>query len=638
MKQRIENIDNETKHLLMTGQVIYGLSSTIKELIENSIDAKASCIEVNFRKKGFSFIEVIDNGTGLSEDNYELFAKMHATSKIKDYYEIRNLKTYGFRGEAISSICASSKLVVITKTDGMSIGYRIEYDKDGNINKKEPVPRTKGTSVIVSDILNTLPVRQSEWQRNSKLEFRKALAVVCSYALCCNNVKIVCRSDCSGVLKVLFSTQGSGTLLRSIEDVYGVKTTTNIFPFSFNMPERNLICSGMVSDVGCGRNSTDQQFCFVNQRPVFITDLSRRINKAYREHGARDYPIVFLNLFLPTDSYDINITPDKKTILFFEEDSIFSFIQKSFSMFWEERKPTITFIKEESKIILNTESPLNLKKEEKIFNEQEKENKKVFVSENVLKTPVSIKEKQNPLPVFSVSKSSIEVSIDKKSSNSNENTNFNEFSTKNLKEDPVDVKNIENKKTIKKEDIEKLIVIGQFNRGFILVCLSNGLYILDQHAVDERINFEKYMKELRIDQQELINPIAVDLSIDEEVFVMENIELIRKGKFFVEIIEENQPTKKIIIKKMPVVYKHVFVEKDFCEFVGYLRNFSNEKGSVVIPRTNRIIASLACRRSIMIGDSLTKEKMKELIKKLSKLENPWSCPHGRPTIRFLMDI
>lgn len=662
----------------MTGQIVHGLSSIVKELIENSIDAKSTCIEVKFRKRGLEGIEVVDNGIGLLEEDYDLFAKIHATSKITGYDEIKKLETYGFRGEAISSICSMSNLTIITKTEKAEFGHRVEYNIDGSIKSKGIASRSRGLSVVVSNILHTLPVRYTEWQRNNKHEFRKALAVVYSYALCCEKTKFICKSDCGGVFKVLFSTQGTGSLLRNIENIYGIKIATALLSFSFSFPEKSLLCTGMVSDVGYARGSTDQQFYFVNKRPVFLLELGRKINKAYREHGVKGYPTMFLEITIPTDKYDINITPDKKTILFMDENVVFSFIEKSFFKFWEERKPSISVEKENKTLFETFSIQKNIQKEKPIEKKQEmssvsieKENEtlpKVSVQKNIQEKELIQKteemssvfaEKENEtLPEASVQSTEKEESTESKQekeymqvSLQTENVLKTPVSINNKQvqktEEPVsmfynevsvDTENKENMGAIKKEDISSLCIVGQFNRGFILACFSNGLYVLDQHAVDERINFEKYTQRLKIEQQELIKKIVVNLSIEEEVFVMESIELINKSMFLIEIDEKSPPTKRITIKKVPIIYKHTLLEKDFYEFVDYLRSFTDKTQEPVIPRTNRIIASMACRSSIMIGDVLTREKMRELIKDLSMLKNPWSCPHGRPTVRFLKKI
>ncbi|XP_023213583.1 mismatch repair endonuclease PMS2-like, partial [Centruroides sculpturatus] len=188
----IQAIDKDSVHNICSGQVILTLSSAVKELIENSLDAGATNIEVRTKEYGSELIEVIDNGSGVKEKNFKELTLKHYTSKIKDFHDISSLRTFGFRGEALSSLCALSNITITTRSKTVTVGTRLEYDHSGLLIKQSPVPRQVGTTVSVQHLFATLPVRHKEFMNNLRREFNKMIQLITAYCLICTNVRLSC--------------------------------------------------------------------------------------------------------------------------------------------------------------------------------------------------------------------------------------------------------------------------------------------------------------------------------------------------------------------------------------------------------------------------------------------------------------
>lgn len=302
---KIQRIDKAAIHRICSGQVVLDLAAAVKELVENSLDAGATNIEIRLKEYGAVLIEVADNGSGISPDNYQGLTLKYHTSKISEFSDLQSLSSFGFRGEALSSLCALSNVSVTTRTKEEAIGTRLDYDHSGAITSQQSVARAVGTTVAVAKLFAPLPVRHKEFTRNIRREYGRLLSILQAYALIAKGVRIVCTNQVgkSGRSTVI-QTQGSGSVKDNVITVFGIKTAACLEPLELSAMDvggQSVKVEGFVSKpgAGCGRASGDRQFFYVNGRPVDLPKISRLLNELYRSFNSTQCPMAVLNIMLP---------------------------------------------------------------------------------------------------------------------------------------------------------------------------------------------------------------------------------------------------------------------------------------------------------------------------------------------------
>ena len=320
------------------------LAGAVKELVENALDAGATNIEVRLRDHGQESVEVVDNGCGVKSDDLAMMTKKYATSKIRHFEDLDALASFGFRGEALSSLCALGDLCVTTRTADDDTATRVEYDAEGDVRHRGVVARSVGTTVSVQNVFARLPVRRKELARNVKREYGKLLHILQAYALVNPEVRIVCSHQGKGKnapRQTVLNTQGGGSLRHSVATVFGHKTVSAMLEVSENLGEGcGVQMVGMVSKAspGCGRGAGDRQFFFVNGRPVDLPKAARVCNETYRQYNqttsGTPFPCVVLDLRLPTDAYDVNVTPDKRKVLLHGESKVLAGFRAALEKIW----------------------------------------------------------------------------------------------------------------------------------------------------------------------------------------------------------------------------------------------------------------------------------------------------------------
>ncbi|XP_039630904.1 mismatch repair endonuclease PMS2 [Polypterus senegalus] len=352
--QVIKPIDRQSVHQICSGQVVLNLATAVKELVENSIDAGATNIEVKLKDYGVELIEVSDNGSGVHEDNFEGLTLKHHTSKLQEFSDLIHVETFGFRGEALSSLCSLSDLSIVTCHQSSQVGTRLVFDHNGRIAQKLPHPRQQGTTVTIQQLFQSLPVRHKEFQRNIKKEYAKMVQVLQAYCIISTNVRISCTNQVgAGKKNMVLCTSGSPHLKDNISAVFGPKQLQSIIPFH-QLPPSESVCedygldpsaipenlysiSGFVSRVehGVGRSTTDRQFFFINQRPCDPSKVAKIVNEVYHMYNRHQYPFVVLNVSVASDCVDVNVTPDKRQILLQEEKLLLATLKTSLVAIYE---------------------------------------------------------------------------------------------------------------------------------------------------------------------------------------------------------------------------------------------------------------------------------------------------------------
>ncbi|NXD03027.1 PMS2 endonuclease, partial [Certhia familiaris] len=344
----IRPIDRGSVHRICSGQVVLNLGTAVKELVENSLDAGATNIDIKLKDHGAELIEVSDNGGGVEEENFEGLTLKHHTSKIQDFSDLIHVETFGFRGEALSSLCALSDVTIFTCHKSAKVGTRLEFDHNGKITQKTPFPRQQGTTVSIQQLFYTLPVRHKEFQRNIKKEYAKMVQLLQAYCIVSKGVRINCTNQVGqGKKGCVISTAGSASLKENIGAVFGQKQLQSLIPF-VQLPPSEAVCeeyglnpaampqnlysiTGFISrcDHGVGRSTTDRQFFFINQRPCDPAKVVKIVNEVYHLHNKHQYPFVVLNIGVDSECVDINVTPDKRQILLQEEKFLLAILKTS---------------------------------------------------------------------------------------------------------------------------------------------------------------------------------------------------------------------------------------------------------------------------------------------------------------------
>ncbi|QRG38455.1 hypothetical protein FDK38_002865 [Candidozyma auris] len=353
----ITSIDASDVNKITSGQVIIELQSVVKELVDNALDAGSTQLEVIFDNYGLKGVDVIDNGKGINDTDYDALCLKHHTSKLTSFEDLESVTTLGFRGEALASLCAVAKVRIITCTESTyPKAAQLEYDSMGNLRShKSIVSGKKGTSVIVRDIFHDLPVRQKYFTKNAKREYSKALSLLVGYLLMYTDVRfaVYLISGNTGKKSMVMGTQGRGTsIFDTLVSVYGSNGAHGLVPISiatediearFKLGMKNIPVSlrlrvtGLISDYsfGMGRGASDRQFLYVNKRPVVHKKFSKIINEVYKVFNHTQSPVFVLNIELDEGFVDVNITPDKRSVMLQNEDVLGEVLREELTKFYE---------------------------------------------------------------------------------------------------------------------------------------------------------------------------------------------------------------------------------------------------------------------------------------------------------------
>ncbi|OQE03984.1 hypothetical protein PENSOL_c001G06024 [Penicillium solitum] len=355
----IQAIEARSVHQIQSGQVIVDLCSVAKELVENSLDAGATTIEVRFKNNGLDLIEVQDNGSGISPENYENVALKHYTSKISSYNDLSSLHTFGFRGEAISSLCALSDFHIVTAQEKqVPRANRLDFEQSGKLGKTQIVAGQKGTTASVEGIFKRLPVRRRELEKNIKREYGKVLNLLHAYACISTGVRFSIRNTVGKTRNVVvFSTNGNKTTKENIANVYGAKTLSALISLDLELGFEPAAASKRAGDdqlskiqvrghisrpvFGEGRQTPDRQMFFVNSRPCGLPQIQKAFNEVYKSFNVSQSAFIFADFQMDTNAYDVNVSPDKRQILLHDAGAMIESLKVSLSQLFEDADQTV---------------------------------------------------------------------------------------------------------------------------------------------------------------------------------------------------------------------------------------------------------------------------------------------------------
>ncbi len=665
---KIRLLDKDTINKIAAGEVIERPGSVVKELIDNSIDAGATDIHIEVEKGGKRSIIVRDNGCGMNREDALLAYKKHATSKLTRIEDLDTISTMGFRGEALSSITAVSKVEILTRPPEEITGTRIVIN-GGKVLETSDAGTAPGTSVHVKDLFYNTPARQ-KYLKSDRTELAHITDTVMQLALANPHISFTLLSEGKPVIR----NAGSSESFKSIVNLLGPDTARSMLPLEYRTEDFEIF--GYISKPETTRRESDQLFLFVNTRPV----TSRAINKAIREGyytkiPKERYPVAVLSLIVDPGEVDVNVHPRKAEVRFSREkelgDAVTSAIEKVLSenALAPEIREKRDRVFQKTFDVSSSSDRLQVSEAAEIFG-RKKAGKDTGIPETgILETgltervkglknkaetyvyPVKDTERRlkrsERLLDFTAEGGTQETS-DKKLDNKIEQEREKEGESKKrvtgIQENGIEKTDSEEKKfeginaekmqkpiqkPIQKpntDSFENLRIIGQVSKLYILAERGEDLVLIDQHAAHERILYEQVLKMKKSRVQELITPVTIDLTPKEKVLMEEYIPYLEDYGFGISEFGDNT----YVVTFVPEVFGRLEDPEVIHDVVSDLLASGKVKKDTGI--SEKICKTLACRAAIKGGAACSSRQMEELIEQLKKAENPYSCPHGRPTV------
>lgn len=604
---RINVLPKEIYQLIAAGEVVERPSSVVKEMIENSLDAGAKNITLEIKNGGSTYIRITDDGCGIERDDVRKVFVSHATSKISQKDDLNSIGTLGFRGEAMASISAVSKVELLTKAQNEEIGTRYEIEGGQEI-EFDDAGCPNGTTIVVRDIFFNTPARM-KFLKKDVTEGNQVAAIVDRMAI--SHPEISFRFIRDG--KQMLITSGNGDLKSTIYSVLGKEISDSLMSVDYSYD--NMSLSGFVSKPTASRKSRAMQFFYINNRVVKSKTAMAALEQAYKNTiMVGRFPACVLNIELNPAQVDVNVHPAKTEVRFANERPVFDLVYYGVKTAIE-NDTTVKEIQFKEKTGFSS-SPNS------IFNSARQE--------STYQSKFEFFKKKDEPPVQQVIKTKpsedfwrVEASKPKYEITEKEDI-IEKAETTLPKAEQIPQEEV----VIKDEkDYENIIpnfkLIGEAFKTYLIVEIENELYFIDKHAGHERMNYEKFKAQATVETQMLLAPVAVNLTKDEFIAVSENMELIKSCGFELEEFGESQ----IIVRAIPSLVDNDDVKDLMLEIAQKLLD---HKTDIIPDKIDWIYHSASCRGAVKAGDYTSRQEQEMFIKKLLSMPNIRFCPHGRP--------
>lgn len=606
MTKKIQELSNDTIIKIAAGEMIENPASIIKELVENSIDAGADKISIEIKDNGASYIRVTDNGSGLSREDLDLAFKRHTTSKIRSIEELDETLTLGFRGEALSSIASASDVTIISKTQDDKLGFMAKIDHNGNVLQIEEIVANFGTTIICENLFNSIPVRK-KYLTSKNFEIKKTNDIITRLSLSNQDISIDYIKDD----KLISKTNKNNSYINNIFSILGKDVSENLIQIDYKGATFSL--KGYVSNNRLYRSNRSNQFIFVNNRSINDLNLSKLIEKEYTSIiPLNRYPVYILFLEINPRLIDVNIHPKKDIIKFLNLEEIEDQLKE---------------------VIKNALRP-NLKVYN--FSEDQKEKEK-SIFETYSTSP--IKEKDNDLNdstiIFKDYTSEVadseDIYIDEVSETRDSLIDI--ASDKDIKQSTAEQTHILENSNNEISDFHIFPngyrYIGQLFFQYLLLEDNKDkiLFIVDQHAAHERINYEKLIKAYEdnmIQRQHLISGYIVNLTATDHEKIISLKDTLMSIGFEIEDFGDNS----IIIRTIPAYLSDINPDRLIREILDTSSNIKTNYYDI----DPYLLMKKACVASIKSGDRMSAHDVNVLIERIEMCKMPLTCPHGRPTL------
>ena len=647
-------LDDLTINQIAAGEVIERPANVVKELVENSIDAGATSINVEIENGGISLIRITDNGKGIAADDVEIAFERHATSKIRSAKDLIKVSTMGFRGEALASIAAIAKVELVTKTKDAEMGTRIIVE-GGDIVLKEECGAPNGTTITVRELFFNTPVRYKFLKKDfteggyieTALERISLINPGISFRLISNK-------------KQILQTSGNGDMKTVVFNIFGKDVSQNIVDLNFEY--EGIEVTGVAGKPEIARSNRSNQLFYVNGRFIKDKTLSAATEEAYRTLVPQGkFCFCIVNVNMNPEMVDVNVHPAKLEVRFTDEGKVFKAVYHAVrnallgnDLIKDESADEKPIVRENA---VTNETPVkkglfeifrggksNEKKEENNnlrtmdIEVTKKENDDTFISKMMTK---GRQENTDASEEHLDDKDTVsELTVREQTNNYNVNDEENEIVTNNKVKDIVDAYNekesSEQKQVpmfyeqdfIEKVELPEYQILGVAFNTYILLQLDDDIYILDQHAAHERVLYEKvkqnFYKDGGKEVQMLLLPDVIDLPKKDMRLVHDNLKLFEQSGFDIEEFGENT----IKINGVPVICYEMDTKDLFLDIIDGL-DITNRTNKQDIEE--KFISTVACKAAVKANMYLDEREIRGLLDELLLLENPFTCPHGRPT-------
>ena len=606
---RINVLPKEIYQLIAAGEVVERPSSVVKEMIENSLDAGAKNITLEIKNGGSTYIRITDDGCGIERDDVRKVFVSHATSKISKKDDLNSIGTLGFRGEAMASISAVSKVELLTKAENEEIGTRYEI-AGGEELEFDDAGCPNGTTIVVRDIFFNTPARM-KFLKKDVTEGNQVAGIVDRMAI--SHPEISFRFIRDG--KQVLITSGNGDLKSTVYSVLGKEMSDSLMSVDYSFNDMRI--TGFVSKPTASRKSRAGQYFYINNRIVKSKTAMAALEQAYKNTiMVGRFPACVLNIELNPAQVDVNVHPAKTEVRFANEKPIFDLVYYAVKTAIENDRTV--------KEVEFKENPIYRQEPKNVY--QNNDNKSFQAkfdffkkkdeppSQQVIKTKPreDFWQVEAPKPEYKIArdekpKARVDINIEY--------------------EEPEEISTAKSKDAPKERDIENVIpnfkLIGEAFKTYLIVEIENELYFIDKHAAHERMNFERFKAQATVETQMLLAPVVVNLTKDEFIVISENVELIKKCGFELEEFGESQ----IIVRAIPSLVDGDSVKDLMLEIAQKLLE---HKTDILPDKIDWIYHSASCRGAVKAGDYTSRQEQEMFVKKLLSMPNIRFCPHGRP--------
>lgn len=617
---RINVLPKEIYQLIAAGEVVERPSSVVKEMIENSLDAGAKNITLEIKNGGSTYIRITDDGCGIERDDVRKVFISHATSKISKKDDLNSIGTLGFRGEAMASISAVSKVELLTKAENEEIGTRYEI-AGGEELEFDDAGCPNGTTIVVRDIFFNTPARM-KFLKKDVTEGNQVAGIVDRMAI--SHPKISFRFIRDG--KQVLITSGNGDLKSTVYSVLGKEMSDSLMSVDYSFNDMRI--TGFVSKPTASRKSRAGQYFYINNRIVKSKTAMAALEQAYKNTiMVGRFPACVLNIELNPAQVDVNVHPAKTEVRFANEKPIFDLVYYAVKTAIENDRTVkeVEFkenpiYRQESKNVYQNNDNKSFQAKFDFFKKKDEP-----PSQQVIKTKPreDFWQVEAPKPEYKIArdekpKARVDINIEY--------------------EEPEEISTAKSKDAPKERDIEKVVItdekdnenvipnfklIGEAFKTYLIVEIENELYFIDKHAAHERMNFERFKAQATVETQMLLAPVVVNLTKDEFIVISENVELIKKCGFELEEFGESQ----IIVRAIPSLVDGDSVKDLMLEIAQKLLE---HKTDILPDKIDWIYHSASCRGAVKAGDYTSRQEQEMFVKKLLSMPNIRFCPHGRP--------
>lgn len=617
---RINVLPKEIYQLIAAGEVVERPSSVVKEMIENSLDAGAKNITLEIKNGGSTYIRITDDGCGIERDDVRKVFISHATSKISKKDDLNSIATLGFRGEAMASISAVSKVELLTKAENEEIGTRYEI-AGGEELEFDDAGCPNGTTIVVRDIFFNTPARM-KFLKKDVTEGNQVAGIVDRMAI--SHPEISFRFIRDG--KQVLITSGNGDLKSTVYSVLGKEMSDSLMSVDYSFNDMRI--TGFVSKPTASRKSRAGQYFYINNRIVKSKTAMAALEQAYKNTiMVGRFPACVLNIELNPAQVDVNVHPAKTEVRFANEKPIFDLVYYAVKTAIENDRTVkeVEFkenpiYRQESKNVYQNNDNKSFQAKFDFFKKKDEP-----PSQQVIKTKPreDFWQVEAPKPEYKIArdekpKARVDINIEY--------------------EEPEEISTAKSKDAPKERDIEKVVItdekdnenfipnfklIGEAFKTYLIVEIENELYFIDKHAAHERMNFERFKAQATVETQMLLAPVVVNLTKDEFIAISENVDLIKKCGFELEEFGESQ----IIVRAIPSLVDGDSVKDLMLEIAQKLLE---HKTDILPDKIDWIYHSASCRGAVKAGDYTSRQEQEMFVKKLLSMPNIRFCPHGRP--------